>query len=86
MTEKSEEQIAKEKEAIDRMRGAQAAMKAALDRIADLERALVAARDDLTRCKAYVGPSTYVWTNNDRITVPEQIDRYAAEATKALGS
>lgn len=82
MSEKTEEQIAKEKAAVDAMRNARANMDAALCRIVTLEHALRAARDNLGRTKTFIGPGVYVYEG--RQTVHAAIDEMVARASKAL--
>ena len=84
MTEKTEEQIAKEKAAVEAMRNARANMDAALSRIVTLESALSAARDDLTRTKQYIGAGAYTYGDNNRQTVHAYIDTMIVRASKAL--
>lgn len=84
MTEKTEEQIARERAAVDAMRNAKANMDAALARIASLEEGLKTARHDLTRVKDYVGRSAYVYGGQQ--TAHDSIDDMIARATKALGA
>lgn len=60
-TEKSEEQIVREKKAVDQLRGAKSAMEQALDRINDLERVLKRAREHLVECKRYISPEVYTY-------------------------
>ena len=57
--EKTEEQIAKERAAVDSMRGATKNMSFAISRIDTLEWALKAARAALVRAKGYIGEDVY---------------------------
>lgn len=59
MTEKTEEQIAKDRAAVEAMRNAKANMDTALGRIADLERALSEAALHIKRIKDYVPAAAY---------------------------
>jgi hypothetical protein len=86
MSDKTEEQIAKERDAVEAMRNAKANMTAALDRISTLEFALRAAVAALSRCKGYVGASSYTYpASGDRVTCHVEIDRALAEAQAKLG-
>jgi hypothetical protein len=85
-TDKSDEQIAKEREAVEAMRNAKANMAAALDRIATLEGALKATIDSLGRARSYVSPSVYTYPiGSANQTVHAQIDQWIASAQSKLG-
>lgn len=60
-TEKTEEQIAKERAAVLAMKNAQANMGSALDRIATLEGALRSASSTISTLKAFIAPGTYAY-------------------------
>jgi hypothetical protein len=88
MADKTEEQIAKEREAIDAMRNAKANMTTALDRIATLERGLQDAVSALARAKTYVGPSCYVYYTQGgptNVSCHADIDKSIATARQKLG-
>lgn len=59
MTEKSEEQVAKEKAAVDSLRNVRANMATAFERIETLERALRTAIDHMNEHLKWVSPSVY---------------------------
>ena len=80
-----DEKIQRDKEAVDKMRGAQAAMRSALDRIDALERALVCAKSELSVAKGYVGPSVYIYTDGgNKKSVQDQIDGWIDGIETAL--
>lgn len=87
MMEKTEEQIAKERAAVDAMRNAKANMEAGIARVSTLEfalRSLVAAHRGL---KDYVGKGAYAYpSNSSNVTVHSRIDESCASAEKALGA
>lgn len=86
MTDRTEEQIARDKAAVDAMKNAKSNMDSALSRIAALESALMAARDDLGRVKAFIGAGAYAYPDgNNRQSVHDYIGTMVARATKALG-
>lgn len=87
MTDRTEEQIARDKAAVDAMRNAKSNMDAALARITTLEGALKYARDNLTAAKQWVSPNCYTYTGSgrDQRTVHAFVDEAVAHATKALG-
>ena len=85
MSEKSEEQVAKEREAVEAMRNAKANMTSALDRISTLESALRSAIDGLLRARGYVSPTVYTYPSDKRETVHAELDRYIASARAKLG-
>ena len=85
--EKSDDQIAREKEAVASMKGAQANMKAALDRIQTLESALAAAAYALRQMKHYTPTGLYINTGSSQaspMTVGGYVDASVASANKAL--
>lgn len=65
--DKSEEQIAKDKEAVARMIGAKSAMEAAQRRIELLERKLKEATDTGTKLCAYVSESLYEYRSEKSV-------------------
>lgn len=87
MIDRTEEQIARDKAAVDAMRNAKSNMDAALVRITTLESALKYARDNLTNTKQWVSASVYTYTGSgrDQKSVHAVIDDAVAHATKALG-
>lgn len=85
-TEKTEEQIAKERAAVEAMRSAKANMTAALDRISTLEFALKGAVSALSRCKSYVGASCYAYPTGAAQTCHADIDKAIADAQAKLGA
>jgi len=86
MSDRTEEQIARDKAAVDAMRNAKSNMDAALARIATLESALTSARGDLGRAKAFIGQGAYAYPDgSNRVSVHDYIDSMIARATKALG-
>lgn len=64
MSEKSEEQIANERAAVDAMRNAKANMTAALDRISTLEKALTSAQYSLSNIKQYIANGAYTYPSD----------------------
>jgi hypothetical protein len=84
--DKSEEQIAKEREAVEAMRNAKANMSAALDRIATLESALKLTIANLSQARTYISPSVYIYPiPGSNVTVHTQIDQWIAAAQAKLG-
>lgn len=67
--EKTEEQIAKERAAVDAMRNAKASMTGALERIATLELALDSARRSIGLLKGYISPMVYQYSNGNSTPV-----------------
>lgn len=82
MSEKTEEKIAKEREAVDAMRNAKANMTGALDRIATLEAALSRAIQSLSTAKRYIAPDLYPYRSEK--SARDQVDEAIAHATKLL--
>lgn len=80
--EKTEEQIAKEKSAVDSMRNAQSNMKAVL-RVDALECALRRAVDNLRSAKKFVPEHGYVY--NGQKSLHSLLDEQADAAARALG-
>lgn len=84
--EKTEEQIAKEKAAVEAMRNAKANMDAALARITDLERSLAYALDCLKGSKNYISASVYSYpVNSTAKSIHALIDDQIAQARRPLG-
>lgn len=84
MTDQTEEQIAKNKAAVDAMRNAQKNMGSALNRIEDLERALKSASATISALKGYISPNVYQYgSNSEKCT--DVADRAIAAIAKALG-
>lgn len=81
--QKSDEQIAKEKAAIDAMKNAKANMDTALARIADLEYALGKAISEIKRFKGYVPASAYLYGGQK--TLHSEMDETVALLGKRLG-
>jgi len=84
--EPDDERIAREKAAIEKMRGAQSAMSTALSRIDELERALQTAIAALRTAKGYIGENAHVYnrdcaTKSARASIDDQI----ATIGKVLG-
>lgn len=84
MTDKTEDQIAKEKSAVDSMKNAKANMATAIDRIETLETMLRAAKSELRSMKNYVGQSAVSSSAGDRMTVHQVIDHTIARIDKVL--
>ena len=86
MTDKTEEQVAKDRAAIEAMRNAKANMDTALSRIDSLERALDGARSNISRLKTYISPGVYTYpTGSANITCHVAADEMMAAITKVLG-
>lgn len=86
MTEKTEEQIAKEKAAVEAMRNAKSNMDTALTRISDLERSLTYAADCLSKARAFISANVYLYpTNGQSLSVHSHIDAQLQQIRKTLG-
>lgn len=86
MTEKTEEQIAKDKAAVEAMRNAKSNMDAALSRITDLERSLAYAADCLSKAKGYISSNVYCYpVSGNTQTVHNHIDGQVSQLRKTLG-
>lgn len=84
MSERTEEQVARDKAAIESMRHAKSNMDTALKRIETLEWAVKNAIDALKRAKADISPSVYCYpTGSDRMTVHARIDFEIANLVKS---
>lgn len=83
--EKTDEQVAKEREAVEAMRNAKANMAASLDRITTLETALKTAIHNLGRARNYISPTVYTYPSNKNETVHAEIDQWIASARAQLG-
>lgn len=84
--EKTDDQIAREREAVASMKGAQANMKASLDRILSLEYALSNAVSALRQMKHYTPTGLYISHGAGGATVGQYIDEALAKANKVLGA
>lgn len=83
--EKTDDQIAREREAVASMKGAQANMKASLDRIQSLEYALSGAVAALRQMKHYAPVGLYINSGSSPSTVG-QYDAALEKANKVLGA
>lgn len=74
MTEKTEEQLLREKLAVDAMRNAKSSMVGALERIATLEHALRGASSAIRVLKGYIAPDVYIYGNANKkcVTVADE--------------
>lgn len=81
--EKTEEQIAKDKAAVEAMKNAKSNMDAALSRISTLEYELGVARGEMTKFKSFVPKDGYVYGGQK--SMHDVMDAAIARATKALG-
>ena len=81
--QKSDEQIAKEKAAVEAMKNAKANMDAALARISDLEYALHQSIEWIKRFKGYTPSAAY--TYGGQKTIHAEIDEAVAAILKRLG-
>lgn len=85
--EKTEEQIERERAAVEAMRNAKANMTASLDRIATLETALKAAKTHILALKGHVGPGSYTYpTDSSRVRCVDYADNAVAGINKVLGA
>lgn len=85
-TEKTEEQIARDKSAVDAMRNAKSNMDAALARITDLERSLAYSVTYLSAAKGYISSNVYCYlTGGTQQSVHQRIDAEIAQLRKTLG-
>lgn len=86
MTEKNDEQIARDKAAIEAMKNAKSNMAVALDRIALLERTLTSAISYLKFAKGDISPSVYCYPseNQRQRTVHARIEDQIASLEKVL--
>jgi hypothetical protein len=85
MTDKTEEQLAKEKASVDAMKNAKANMDAALSRISSLELALMRATESLIRAKANIGSNVYCYPSGGAAKlVHQRIDEEIADLRKVL--
>lgn len=83
MENKTDEQIERERSAVDAMRNAKANMTSALDRISTLERELQNAQSSLSRLKSYIAPTVYVYEGKE--TCHAFADRAITSIAKVLG-
>lgn len=87
MAEKTEEQLVKERDAVEAMRNAKANMSSALDRIQTLESALKLTIDNLGRARNYISSSVYTYpVSGKNELVHTQIDLWIAAARAKLGA
>lgn len=83
--DKTDEQIAKERAAVDAMKNAKANMDAALQRIETLERALKSAGSSIVTLKSYIAPSAYQYPLNGKaVKCTDMADEAVAAITKVL--
>lgn len=86
MTEKSEEQIAKERAAVEAMKNAKSNMDAALSRIDTLERAINYALDRMKANKQYVSGNVYTYFHSgQQKSVHTEMDEQIAHIRKLVG-
>lgn len=85
MTDKTEEQIAKEKAAVDAMRNAKGNMETALARISTLEIKLRGASQFISGLKDHVGPMSITMQGDNRLYVKDTIQDEIAAIAKVLG-
>ena len=83
--EKTEEQVERERLAVDAMRNAKANMTSALGRIATLESELKAAALSTTRLGEYISPSVYPY-GNDKTSCQNTAKEAVARIAKVVGS
>lgn len=84
--DKSDEEIARERAAVEAMKNAKSNMTAALDRIKTLETALRDASGIISTLKSYIAPNVYTYPvqgNSRRCT--DHADAAIAEIAKVLG-
>ena len=84
--DKSDEEIARERAAVEAMKNAKSNMTAALDRIKTLETALWNASGTISTLKGYIAPNVYTYPvqgNSRRCT--DHADAAIAEIAKVLG-
>lgn len=83
MTDKTEDQVMRDKAAVEAMRHAKANMTQVLDRIDALERALRMATERMRNLKPNIPANAYPYKGE--VSIHAQIDGYIADALKALG-
>lgn len=83
MTEKTEEDIEKDRAAIAAMKNAKSNMEAAIARVSDLERALSRARDSILRFKSFVPEAAYSYGGKTKLW--DEIDAAVADIEKVRG-
>ena len=88
MSDKDEEQIARERASVEAMKHAKGNMELVLARCATLQQALHKAHDDLGRCKDYIGKGAYAYqsSSSPNRTAHAHIDEMIAQAARALGA
>lgn len=85
MTDKTEEQITREKAAVDAMKNAKASMSGALDRISTLESALRSASSRIGTLKGFIAPNAYLYpTSSTPKRCTEVADEALADIVKVL--
>lgn len=82
MTDKTDEQVAKEKASVDAMRNARSNMATVLDRVAGLENALRAAAVELDNAAKHM-PNAYGYESPK--SLKEHYSEQAEKARKAIG-
>ena len=86
MTDKTEEQLARERAAVASMSSAKANMENALNRIQSLEAALRSASRSITTLKGFIAPQVYTYSvNGNSRTCTAVADDAIAEIAKVLG-
>ncbi len=83
MTDKTEEQMDKERAAVDAMRNAKSNMASALGRIETLEKALDRARLEMTEIKKYIPEGAYTYRGEKRCR--SLVEDAVESITKVLG-
>lgn len=85
MSEKTEEQIAKEVAAVASMKGAKSQMQAVLERVETLERALRSAQSSIGTLKGYIAPGAYTYpVSGTSRKCTDVADAASAEIAKVL--
>jgi hypothetical protein len=90
MNVKTDDELNREKEAVQKMIGAKSAMEAAISRIQRLESALRSATDGLDKIKTWFADGVYVseWDRNAQtnkmVTAKTVINQMAADARAVL--
>lgn len=84
MSDKTEAQIEREKQAVLAMSNAKSNMATALDRIDTLNRSLRSANQALSYLKHHVGGHSYIRDGSNHRTVTEWIDELRAAIAKVL--
>ena len=84
MADITDEQIAKERAAVEAMKNARANMDASLNRIRTLENTLADARRSISHYKTYVPSAAYSYGGQKKLH--DVMDECVADITKVLGS